>query len=947
MGGAATFLAGSIVAKLMLDKSGFSSGMQSVTKDLKSAGGMSAQTATAFRGVGAALTIAGAAIVGVLGSMVKAAEEEGKVERQLDAVLKSTAGAAGLNREEMIKLADEMSRVTKYTHEEVTGGENLLLTFTRIGKDVMPQAVETMLDMSTALGQDLKSSAIQLGKALQDPVLGITALRRVGVNFDADAKNMITTLVKQGHTLEAQKVILKELAVEFGGSARMAVQGFGGQLGLIKKDIMETGESIGKSLMPFLKDMLASIKPIVEKLRAWVEAHPELVRQIATLALKLGMAMVVIGPLLIALPRLVQIFGILKIAVTALAGPLGITIAVVAAAGAAINGLINKYKEKQDAEIAALVKTGNAMGEYNKLRQATIKGEIATQKEWQDIVKRFGGDYTKVMQGISTLPEYADIKKKWDEIKVKQVEAGTSTSDLKGEYEKLAAQLQDAQKAEDAFTKFMQDVGIKTLEQKRERINEINGNLKILEGLLKNGKITQEDYDKAVKSTNEELWDLGYYTETAIPPAKNLMDAVRKMPSTVESAVYAYKTFEEQIKDLADEFMVSENTIVKEIYNIRREILALAGINIPPLDFSPIEGGAKTATDNTRNYFDGLYNDIATGFGDSASGLIGDICKGLNFADGKFFEHGINFKKYFLEAFATAKDAFFKMIGEMVSEKVLGLFKGLFESVGKAGKEALGGIADVAGNLGKSAGGIASGLLSSLGSIGSIVTAITSVLNLFKGPQKQTDVTYWLKFIKDNSQILVNYMTADWAGLKTALCSLPGKLDLVNDFLRGISDKIGAIVVVSVPAAGGGETAPATPPGGGEAGEGGEETPTTPPAGGGEGGGATVPGTPPGGGAGGGGGKTKTPEIGFQKGFEGLIKKPVKVTMGEVPEYAYIQPLNKQPQAGREIRITNYISVTLDPMSDRRMMRQRFIPEFLAAMDANFMKSLFKQQLGA
>ena len=75
-----------------------------------------------------------------------------------------------------------------------------------------------MLDMSVALGQDATQSAIQLGKALNDPVKGVTALRRVGVSFTAAQIKQIKTLVATGKTLQAQKLILRELNQEFGGS---------------------------------------------------------------------------------------------------------------------------------------------------------------------------------------------------------------------------------------------------------------------------------------------------------------------------------------------------------------------------------------------------------------------------------------------------------------------------------------------------------------------------------------------------------------------------------------------------------------------------------------------------------------------------------------------------------------------------------------------------------
>ena len=90
----------------------------------------------------------------------------------------------------------------------------------KIGKDIFPEATKTMLDMSTALGQDLKSSAIQLGKALQDPILGITALRRVGVNFNNAQKETVKRLVESGQMMKAQKFILAELRTEFCNSSK-------------------------------------------------------------------------------------------------------------------------------------------------------------------------------------------------------------------------------------------------------------------------------------------------------------------------------------------------------------------------------------------------------------------------------------------------------------------------------------------------------------------------------------------------------------------------------------------------------------------------------------------------------------------------------------------------------------------------------------------------------
>lgn len=169
-------------------------------------------------------------------------------EKQLDAVLRSTAGAAGVQREEAIGLASALSRVTNFTDDTILSGENLLLTFTNIGKDIFPQVTETMLNMSQALGQDTKNSAIQLGKALQDPIQGVTALSRVGVNFTDQQKAMIKTLVESGHALDAQKMILKELETEFGGSARALMD----PITQVTNQIGELGEAIGRRLLPYV-----------------------------------------------------------------------------------------------------------------------------------------------------------------------------------------------------------------------------------------------------------------------------------------------------------------------------------------------------------------------------------------------------------------------------------------------------------------------------------------------------------------------------------------------------------------------------------------------------------------------------------------------------------------------------------------------------------------------
>lgn len=207
-----------------------------------------------------ALAAVGAGVVAFGVSSVKAFEDSQNTMAQTNAVLKSTGEAAGITAKAVTDLATALEKQTKFADEDVQKVENLLLTFTSIGKDIFPQATKTVLDMATALGEDTTSASIQLGKALQDPILGVTALRRVGVNFNSAQQDVIANLVNTGRSAEAQKMILAELNKEFGGSAVAAGDTFAGALAKMKNQLNNVQEAIGgliaKAALPLINTFL-------------------------------------------------------------------------------------------------------------------------------------------------------------------------------------------------------------------------------------------------------------------------------------------------------------------------------------------------------------------------------------------------------------------------------------------------------------------------------------------------------------------------------------------------------------------------------------------------------------------------------------------------------------------------------------------------------------------
>lgn len=235
-------------------------------------------------GVVGAAAGAGAALAG-LGVAAKIGFDEfseaEKVGAQTAAVLKSTGGAAKVTKGEIEDLAGALMRKSGVDDEAIQSGQNMLLTFTKIrneagkGNDIFNQATKATLDMSVAMGSDMQSASILMGKALNDPIKGVGALSKAGVQLSDSQKQMIKDMVAAGNTAGAQKIILGELETQFGGSAEAAGKTFGGQLDIAKQSLLNmAGEVVGK-VIPHLtsfvtkiqSDVIPWIQGFIEKLQ--------------------------------------------------------------------------------------------------------------------------------------------------------------------------------------------------------------------------------------------------------------------------------------------------------------------------------------------------------------------------------------------------------------------------------------------------------------------------------------------------------------------------------------------------------------------------------------------------------------------------------------------------------------------------------------------------------
>lgn len=204
----------------------------------------------------AGLTVATGAVVAFGVSSVKSFQESEKVQAALTNTLRSTAGASGQTVEGMNKLSAQLQSTTGFTDEFIGVAQNMLLTFTKVGSEIFPQATKATLDMARQFGGDAQQNAIRLGKALNDPIQGITALSRIGVQFSDVQKQQIQNFMDAGDIMSAQKVILGEITTQTGGAAEAYGKTFAGQINILKASFDDLKEGLGQLIMTALKPLI-------------------------------------------------------------------------------------------------------------------------------------------------------------------------------------------------------------------------------------------------------------------------------------------------------------------------------------------------------------------------------------------------------------------------------------------------------------------------------------------------------------------------------------------------------------------------------------------------------------------------------------------------------------------------------------------------------------------
>lgn len=285
---------------LGLDSITFRKGMTAAERDLvklqKSFEKKGQQLASMGKSLTVGLTLP---IAGIAAAGIREAQETQQAMGQVNAALASMGPVAGRTADQLKRAADALELKSTFEADEILRKITAnMLTFGNVSGQAFDRAQQAAVDLATRMGTDLQSAALLVGKALNDPTKGMTALGRAGIQFSSDQKQAIKAMVEGGNAAGAQAIILGELERQFKGSAAAAANT--DPLNQANKAWKQMAETVGQALLPILPVIRDAIVSITT---AFTSLSPETQRWILIAAA--GAA--AIGPLLIGLGTLVTL----------------------------------------------------------------------------------------------------------------------------------------------------------------------------------------------------------------------------------------------------------------------------------------------------------------------------------------------------------------------------------------------------------------------------------------------------------------------------------------------------------------------------------------------------------------------------------------------------------------------------------------------------------------
>lgn len=328
-----TATVGALRVVLGLDSASFTEGLTAAQKHLRGVGRQMESVGATIATVGAGLTATISTAVAAAGfHLLQGSQDAAAAAAQVNAALASMGGASGKTAGELSDTAEALRDLTGIDDDEILKSVTAnLLTFGNVAGATFDRAQRAILDLSARLGGDLQSATMLVGKALNDPIRGLAALRRTGIQFTEQQQDQIKAMAAVGDMAGAQAVMLAELERQFGGAAEAA--GKADVWTPLKTGLMELEGTFEPIVRNVLAPMIARVGELMRSFAAMSPAVQTFVVSGAAIAAALGPALIAVGAVTTALGSLTAAFATGGV----LAGVAGFAVAAapfIAAAGA-------------------------------------------------------------------------------------------------------------------------------------------------------------------------------------------------------------------------------------------------------------------------------------------------------------------------------------------------------------------------------------------------------------------------------------------------------------------------------------------------------------------------------------------------------------------------------------------------------------------------------------
>jgi len=665
------FMAGSLVAKMVLDKSKWDASVKGLEKDEKGMRGWASRNSASIKKMGTAFTVAGGAIVGSIGLMIsqytKAGDEVHKMALRTGfatETLSELKYAAEISGADINALEKGVKRMAKTITDANDGMATYQRAFERINVDYAELK-------NLGPEQQFESIAAAIAK-VEDPTVRAATAQDI---FGRAGTQLLPLFAAGVDGMEELRQKARELGVVYDQEAADKAARLADAQVSLKASVQGVALSLADTLVPAVSGIAEKISEIVGKFNQWAKENPVLSGTIVKVAAAAGGILTVAGPILMMIPRMIAgVQGLGRAFVWLASNPIGLVIA-------ALGALAIGYLKVRDAQKKAEQSARNAEEANAKLmdklkRSAEAAGVSAEEfdnlrRKYKDNaaamainIKR-GKEGKKIQEGLTKVAK--ESKAAYDEHK-KSLEVNVPA------LEDFTAGLTDAGNAAAAVTEktktwtdFLGDLGLKTIDEKKERVAVLEGYLENLHQAYKDGTIDLETYQAATKAASDEILDMATATETAIPPARDLGDVVGQAVDTMETKVgdFSATVKEKTTKALIDwgSFadglrtkwsstigqVLSRSMTFKEgwagiVDSMKTQFFDIVGQMISKFTVDFIGGalsGVKDLAGSLLSDIGGALSSIFTGGGGGGGGVAGDALTSLTGAAANFSPAGI------------------------------------------------------------------------------------------------------------------------------------------------------------------------------------------------------------------------------------------------------------------------------------------------------------------